>query len=93
MISTVVLKRRGQRKTEPFDSHKLRRSIEASCLSVRLSDGVANDTAKRTIKLVEQWIGNKPEVTSEDIRRVTADALTQVSPEAGYLYQHHKSII
>ncbi len=89
----VVLKRRGQRSSEPFDSDKLLASIEAACLSVRLTDGVANDTAKQAVSHVENWAKDKSEVTSNDIRRITGDVLSRVSPEAGYLYQHHKSIM
>lgn len=93
MSDSIVLKRSGQRASEPFDVDKLRDSIRSACLSVRLTDGVADDTAQRTTAIVEQWLEGRPEVTSDDIRRVATDALTRVSPEASYLYQHHKSII
>lgn len=89
----MVLKRRGRRSSEPFDSEKLLNSIKAACLSVRLTDGVAHDTALQAVKQVENWAKDKSEVTSADIRRVAGDSLSRVSPEAGYLYQHHKSIM
>ena len=89
----MVLKRRGRRRSEPFDGEKLLASIKAACLSVRLTDGVAHDTAVQAVKRVEDWAKDKSEVTSADIRRITGETLSRVSPEAGYLYQHHKIIM
>lgn len=93
MNGGMVIKNSGRRRSEQFNADKLKQSIEAACLSVRLPDGVASDTAQRTAHAVGEWMKHKPEVTSEDIRRVAARELHGVSPEASYLYKHHKKII
>lgn len=92
-MTTHVIKQHSRRMSEVFDESKLRASIEAACLSVRLPEGVASDTAKQVTATVSTWLSKRPEVTSNDIRRVATAALTKVSPEASYLYQHHKHII
>lgn len=89
----LVVKRSGGRQTEEYSHSKLWASIEAACLSVNLSQGVASDAANHVTTAVERWLGSKHEVTSNDIRRIATDALTTVSPEAGYLYKHHHKIL
>ena len=89
----VVIKQQGRRKAELFDTDKLAKSIEAACHSVRLPQGVARDTAEHTCKAVELWLINKSEVTSDDIARIATQTLAIVSPEAGYLYKHHDTVL
>lgn len=89
----TVIKHQGKRPSEPYDPKKLIASIEAVCHSVRLSEGVARDTAAHTGKALELWLHDKTEVTSDDIRRIATDTLTLVSPEAGYLYKHHNTML
>ncbi len=93
MTETTVIKRTGKRGSELYNADKLRASIEAACSSVNLPSGVANDTASHVVKAVELWLRDKPEVTSADIRRIATQALTIVSPEAGYLYKHHHTMV
>lgn len=89
----VVVKRAGGRQSEEYSHSKLWASIEAACLSVNLSPGVAADAANHVTTAVERWLGSKHEITSADIRRVATDSLTTISPEAGYLYKHHHKIL
>lgn len=90
---TRVVKAGGKRPSEDFDPIKLSASVAAACRSVSLPDGVATDTAKHVVQAVTLWLGNKSEVTSADLRRVATDTLAIVSPEAGYLYKHHHTIL
>lgn len=94
-LDTHVIKLHDESKdaSEPFDAKKLYASIEAACLSVGLARGLAEDTARHTTKAVELWLVDRPEVTSEDIRRIATRALTIVSPEAAYLYKHHHTML
>lgn len=87
-----VVKRGGDR-IEDFDPAKLANSIAAACRSVGLPDGVATDTAEHVLKNIAAWLGNKSEVTSADLRRIATRTLTTVSPEAGYLYKHHHTMV
>lgn len=93
MTQISVIKHQGKRSSEAFNPAKLLASIEAACHSVRLPEGVAHDTAEHTRKAVELWLRGKAEVTSDDIRRKATATLTLVSPEAGYLYKHHNTIL
>lgn len=80
----VVKKRRH---TEHYQREKLEQSITASCLSVRDFIGAAELTAEKVCDHVEQWLEEKHEVTSRDIRRVAGDALHTYSPHAAYVYE------
>lgn len=88
-----VIKRGGQRPTEPFMREKLHHSIHAACLSVRSTDGPALDAADKVCDRVTIWCEARAEVTSDDIRRQAAKALAVFHPEAAYFYQHHRMIM
>jgi len=88
-----VIKRGKKRTTEPFEENKLHASIVASCLSVHSPEAVARHAADRVCSVVIDWAANKPEITTDDIRRQAARALTPIHPEAAYIYQHHNVIM
>jgi len=88
-----VVKRRGERPTESFSRDKLHHSIHAACLSVRSADGAAFEAANKVCDIVIIWCERRAEVTSDDIRRQAANALTVFHPEAAYFYQHHRMIM
>lgn len=90
---TEVIKRRGTRKTEEFSHEKLRQSVHAACLSVRSPEGEATQTTDTVCSFVNDWVVKKPSVTSNDIRRVAANALEKFHPEAAYLYQTHEMVV
>lgn len=89
----TVIKRGGKRPSEAFVRDKLFDSIVASCLSVRSHEGEAETIATRVCTAVTDWLSTKPEVTSNDLRRKTAEALETYHPDAAYLYKHHRSVI
>lgn len=91
--SIDVIKRGGSRKSESFQKEKLLASIRAALQSVRSPDGMINDTAERVYKYVLTWIGDKPTVTSSDIRRKAHEALSTLHPDAAYLYKNYRNII
>lgn len=88
-----IVKRSGKRPSERFDADKLHASIQASCLSVRSPDGEAHRTAAEVTTAVIIWLETKPEVTSNDLRRIASHHLKKFHPEAAYLYEQHKHII
>lgn len=92
-ILSYVVKRQGKRPTEAYDRNKLRASIVAACLSVRTPEGQAEVTADAVCDIVDTWLSDKPEVTSDDIRRKAASALVRYHPEAAHLYKHHHMVI
>ena len=90
---TYIVKRQGKRPTEVFERKKLHASIVAVCLSVRAPEGQADATADSVCDAVMRWLDDKPEVTSDDIRRKAAAVLEKYHPEADHLYKHHHMVI
>lgn len=85
--------KRGASKHEGFSRKKLHASIVAACLSVRTSEGSAETTATAVCNALEPWLQSRPEVTSQDIRRVAARTLKVHNPDAAYYYINHKHIV
>jgi transcriptional regulator NrdR family protein len=83
-----VIKRNG--KSEVFDERKLYASIYATCLSVHEPPKTAELTAQKVTQQVVLWLAKKTEVTSNDIRHVAGQYLTNINHHAGYLYLHHR---
>ncbi len=92
-LAVDIVKQRGARPTERFDPTKLHASILAACLSVRSPEGEAETTAKNVVEGVVIWLETRPEVTSQDLRRVAGHHLKKYHPEAAYLYEQHTNII
>ena len=88
-----IVKRAGRRPSESFDPNKLHTSVRAACLSVRTPDGEADMTAWAVTDAVILWLATRPEVTSDDLRRIAGKHLTVYHPEAAYLYEQHRTII
>lgn len=92
-LSVDIVKRGNRRKTEQFTHSKLHASLVAACLSVNTPDGQAESIAALVCDAVIKWLEFRPEVTSQDIRRIATKHLNQYHPEAAYLYEHHRIII
>lgn len=90
---THVVKNSHHRHPEPFDREKLHQSIVAACLSAGTPEGHANSMARRVADDVLVWLESRPEVTSNDLRRVAAQGLRTYHPDASYLYEHHRSTL
>lgn len=88
-----VVKRGGNRPTESFERAKLERSIRAALRSVKAPDGQVRDTAAAVCDIVEQWLENRHEITSADLRRKASGALTPLHPEAAFIYKNYKIIM
>ena len=85
-----IIKRNGRRPTEIFELEKLHKSIVAACLSARSAPGQAESIARAVTRDVIEWLESKPEVTSEDVRRIAARHLKNHHPDAAYLYEQHR---
>lgn len=85
-MSQAIVKR-GNRTAEVFEADKLRSSILATCLSVQAPIRHAESVAEAVCQHVIQWLEQRPEVTSADLRRVAARSLEIHHPDAAYLYQ------
>lgn len=92
-MAAHIVKRGSRHHIEHFSPEKLETSILAACLSVRTPEGQAETLAKRIVTHVNDWLEEKAEVTSNDVRRVAGFHLTKYHPEAAYLYEQHTNII
>lgn len=90
---TNVIKRNGQRNPESFSREKLQASIIASCLCTHTPVGQAETTADNICDQVEAWASKHKEVTTHDIRNITAKLLETHHPEAAYLYKQRNITI
>ncbi len=86
---THVVKNSHHRHPEPFSREKLHSSIVAACLSTGAPTGHSESIARRVVDEVLVWLESRPEVTSNDLRRVASQALRTYHPDASYLYEHH----
>lgn len=93
MGKAVDIVKRGKRRTEPFERAKLYYGVRAACLSARSHDGEASQTANSVCDAVVVWLSDKPEVTSQDIRRIATKHLRTYHPDAAYMYERHSYII
>ncbi|MDB5167123.1 MAG: hypothetical protein JWN26_268 [Candidatus Saccharibacteria bacterium] len=91
MVGTAVdvVKRGGRRQGEYFLREKLYASIIAACLSVRTPVGQAESIATAVCDSVDNWLEDKPEITSQDIRIITAKHLHTHHPDAAYMYEQY----
>jgi transcriptional regulator NrdR family protein len=87
--SVDVIKQGGDRESEAFMRDKLHASIIAACLSVRTPTGQAELIANAVCDYVIGWSGDKPEITSHDIRRVATKHLHTHHPDAAYMYEQY----
>lgn len=90
---SFVVKRQGRRPTEAFSRDKLHASIMATCLAVKTPEGQAESIANAVCDATIAWLSDKPEVTSEDIRRKAGAILENYHSEAAHLYKHHHMVI
>lgn len=61
-----------------------------ACLSIKTPEGQARQIADIVCKQLEEWIKDRPEVTSNDIRIATARFMKVHHPEAAYIYEQHR---
>lgn len=90
---THVVKNSHHRHPEPFDAEKLHKSIVAACLSSGTPTGHAESIARRVVDEVLTWLESRPEVTSNDLRRIASHYLRTYHPDASYLYEHHRATL
>lgn len=90
---TYVVKNGRHRHAEPFDREKLYKSLIAACLSSSAPAGHADSMANRVADEVIAWLEGRPEVTTNDLRRVASKYLRTYHPDASYLYEHHRSTL
>jgi transcriptional regulator NrdR family protein len=93
---TLVVKRHGHGNSatsEYYSVDKMQKSITAACLSCGVPAGHADSIGRHITDEVTEWLKDKPEVTSEDLRRTATHHLRTHHPDAAYIYEHHRSTL
>ncbi len=90
---TYVVKNSRHRHAELFDREKLYKSLVAACISSSAPAGHADSMAKRVTDEVVEWLEGRPEVTTNDLRRIASKYLKTYHPDASYLYEHHRATL
>lgn len=70
--------------TETYLRSKLAKSVHGACMGATGYIGEAETTALLVCREVENWLENKYEVTSADIKRKAAQSLARYNPRAAY---------
>jgi transcriptional regulator NrdR family protein len=93
-LAVDIVKRQGRKQSrEKFQRQKLYYSILAVCLSVKTPEGEAESIANYVCREVDEWLADKSEITSQDLRTISSKHLRKHHPEAAYLYeQYHITI-
>jgi len=89
-LAVDIIKHGGKRPSEKFMPEKLRNSIIAACLSVKTPEGQAEMLADNVLQSVNEWLKQRPEVTSSDLRIIAVRHLKEQHPEAAYIYEQHR---
>jgi len=92
-LAVDIINHGNSRQPERFVREKLHNSIVAACLAVRSPEGQAEVIARAVCEAVIDWLQQRPEVTSQDIRTVATKHLKNYHPDAAYLYEQHHMII
>lgn len=90
---THIIKSGGKRPSEDYSKEKLHASLVAACLSVHATIAQSENTAKAVTDSVEDWLQNKPEVTSQDIRNMASQFLNIYNPDAAYIYKNDQKTV
>jgi transcriptional regulator NrdR family protein len=89
-LASIVIKSNGQEQA--FDINKLTNSLQACLISSGLDKKSIEKDAAEIAKSFIKWLGNKNHVSSDEIRKTAAKLIASYSPEASFLYQHHRNL-
>ena len=87
---THIVKRRGHK--QKFDERKLYASIYAACLAANVEKEEAAATSNLVVREVKKWIGDKEEVTSDQIFKKAGEELKHLNKESSFMYTTHRDI-
>ncbi len=83
----------GNDQIDSFDNDRLFKSVLSACLCVGRPEGQAEATANNVCKNVKEWIRERPEITTGDLRRMAEFYLKTYDSDAAYVYaQKHITI-
>lgn len=87
---TTIIKRRGHK--QEFDERKLYASIFAACLSAHVKHEEAESVANLVCREVKKWLGEKEEVTSDQIFKKAGEELSHLNKNVSFMYLTHRDV-
>lgn len=90
MDHTHIVKRKGHQ--EPYDNHKVYASCYAACLNAGLLKESAETVCSDVMRQLDQWVGEKESVRSDEIFDAVAGAMEPLSDKAAFMYKTHRDV-
>lgn len=87
----TVIKSSGE--VQEFDYKKIQKNLELTFKMLKTPEGQAQQFTRQTLLTFAKWQKDKPEITTEDIRRQIGKILKNIYPDAAYIFKNFKSII
>jgi transcriptional regulator NrdR family protein len=85
-----IIKTNGN--VEDFSTRKLQKSITHSLYAVHAADEEIETITARVCEAITDWIANKHEVSTKDIRAAVTRELAKYDKDAAVLYKKHKDL-
>lgn len=77
---------------QDYSSNKLRKSITHSLYAVHVTDDEAASITTEVSAAITNWLANKHEVSTKDIRAAVTRELAKYNKDAAVLYKKHKDL-
>lgn len=87
---TTIVKRRGHK--QEFDERKLYASVFAACLAAHVKHEEAESIANLVCREIKKWLGEKEEVSSDEIFKKVGEELGHLNKNASFMYLTHRDV-
>ena len=84
---SIIVKRKGHK--ERFDEKKVYGSVYAACASMHYSERKCEKTADEITRKIKNFVKNKKEIKSIDIRKKIESELKNKNKELAFFYEQH----
>lgn len=75
-----------------YDAERLRAAVSRAAQANRVPAGDAEHLAQTVIAKLENWLNDKTEITSRELRLQTAAALANYDEDTAYLYENQNRL-
>ena len=90
MANQHIVKRGGH--TEPYDEKKFYASVFSACFALREPSPTCELVAGKVTSELNEWIKDKHEVTSDDLRRKASEFLEFYNSDAAHIFKHQRNL-
>jgi len=85
-----ILKNNGE--IVSYQLKRVARSVQLSCQAAEIESSEATAAVKSAVTALHQWLRDKEEVTTSDIRFQVTKALKETQPQAAVIYENARSL-